>query len=59
MREIWMEDARREERWDRWVRSRPVCLDCREHILEEKCLPVEGGVICEGCVRLRMVEISE
>ena len=53
----------REAAHDAWVRTRPVCVDCGEHIGSEMCLPVsESGVqgyICEDCLQHRMVWTNE
>lgn len=54
--EPWMQEARRDLRRAARLRTRPVCMDCKMPITDEKCLPMEGGCICPRCVDWRMVE---
>ena len=49
----------REAAYDYRMKNRPVCVDCRDHIESEMCLPVKNngsvGYICEACIQRRMI----
>lgn len=57
--EAWMEAERREEVHDRRMAGRPVCLDCKRPVAEERYFPFGEGVLCEKCVMRRMVWVEE
>lgn len=58
MNEPWRQAQYRAGQEDRWLRRRPVCADCGRHIAEGWCFPLEdGGVLCEKCMRARMIEV--
>ncbi len=52
------EDRVHQMRWDGWLRRRPKCLDCGQPILEDRCLPLPDGMVCERCVERRMIWIE-
>jgi hypothetical protein len=35
--------ARRDREQEAWLKSRPVCAFCRQHIQEERLMHIEGG----------------
>ena len=35
---------------ERWLRSRPVCVECGEHIQDEYAFYIDGEWICEDCM---------
>lgn len=35
---------------DRWLRSRPLCRECLNHIQEDTCYAIEDDLYCEACV---------
>lgn len=46
------------ERWERhdaeqerWLRKRPVCVECSEHIQEEHLFDIDGDLVCENCLQ--------
>lgn len=50
-----MEDAyshfkSRERRQEAWLRKRPVCCYCGEHIQDEKLFDIEGELYHEECL---------
>lgn len=48
-------DWQRQLRWDRYLAGRPKCLDCGEPVVDGECLVLEDGVLCERCLRRRIV----
>lgn len=59
MTEPWLEAERREARRDRRQARRPICTDCGRPVAGDQYLPLETGALCEGCIRRRLVEISD
>lgn len=57
--EPWLEEQHRQKRWDDWLKQRPVCCDCGNHIARETYLPTPDGPLCPECVGRRMVEVGE
>lgn len=43
---------KREREGDEWLKSRPVCDICGEHIQEEKYYCIDGTKICLECLPL-------
>lgn len=41
---------RREKRKDAWLRKRPVCAYCNEHIQEDFCYEIDGETVCSVCL---------
>lgn len=41
--------ARREHEQEEWLKSRPVCAYCKEHIQEERLMVIEGELYHLGC----------
>ena len=35
---------------EEWLRSRPKCSECKEHIQEDYCFNVDGEILCEDCM---------
>ena len=35
---------------ERWLKSRPKCSICKEHIQEEHCYEIDGKRICPECL---------
>lgn len=33
-----------------WLKKRPICGECGEHIQEEYCYEINGEYICEHCM---------
>lgn len=58
MYEPWLQEQQKQQSYDRWLRSRPVCTDCGEHITEEWAYRMENGVICTKCGMHRLVEVE-
>lgn len=42
--------ARREQEQEEWLKSRPVCTHCRQHIQDEKLASIEGECYHIKCV---------
>lgn len=42
--------ARREAEQEAWLKKRPVCADCEQHIQEEWAYYINGEWICEDCM---------
>ena len=42
--------ARHDAMQNRWLKSRPVCSECGEHIQDERCYEVNDELICEECM---------
>lgn len=40
---------RHEEEQERWLRSRPVCCKCKEHIQEPEAVNYKGEFYCNEC----------
>lgn len=59
MTEPWMQERVRQDCYERWLHSRPRCVDCAEPILEERALRLEEGLLCEACRIRRTVAIEE
>jgi len=59
----WILAQEREERWEDYLRRRPVCMDCGRDILEGMVFPLEEngsfGFLCPGCVQDRMIPAEE
>ena len=34
----------------RWLKSRPKCCECGEHIQADKCYRIHGDVYCPDCI---------
>lgn len=43
----WEEHERKQEAW---LRKRPVCADCDQHIQDETAFYINGEWICEDCM---------
>ena len=48
-----------ERRLERELARRPVCAECGEHIQDETAFFINGELICENCVEIYRVEVSE
>lgn len=40
----------KEQDFERWLKTRPICCECEEHIQDEFCYEINGEYICEGCM---------
>ena len=40
---------RHQEQEERWLRKRPICSVCGEHIQDEQAYKLEGDLMCEQC----------
>lgn len=40
----------RERRQEAWLRKRPVCAFCEEHIQEDFCYEINGEIVCSVCL---------
>ena len=40
----------KEREHDRWLKTRPICCECEEHIQDERCFEFDGKYICERCL---------
>ena len=43
----WLKHEREQTRW---LKSRPKCSRCGEHIQSEKCYRIHGEVYCPDCI---------
>ncbi len=56
MKQVWYSDdpvadfLRHDEEQNKWLESRPVCMDCAEHIQDETAYYINGEWICEDCM---------
>lgn len=50
MPEPWMEEERRQKKWDEWLQSRPVCDHCGYPIKSERVLVIDEKMYCAGCI---------
>lgn len=41
---------RHEDDYERWLRKRPLCSYCEEHIADEYAYYINGEWLCEGCM---------
>lgn len=44
---LWEE---RDNEQEKWLRSRPKCDYCKEHIQDEHAFEIDGYLICEECI---------
>jgi formylmethanofuran dehydrogenase subunit E len=35
-----------------WLKRRPVCSECDEHIQDECCYEINGELVCEECMEM-------
>lgn len=54
-------DMWKEHEWEkeRWLKKRPICHECGEHIQEDYAWQFNGKYICEECLNQHKVEIEE
>lgn len=45
--DLWVEHDAEQEKW---LRSRPKCEWCKEHIQDEKAIEIDGCIIHEDCI---------
>lgn len=58
MSEPWLEEERRQKRWDDWLETRLCCARCGSPILRGRYLPLPGGALCGSCLE-GMLEYAE
>lgn len=34
-----------------WLKKRPICIHCHEHIQDEYAYMIDGEWVCEGCLK--------
>lgn len=51
MREPWEFAMDKDFEDDKWLRRRPVCAYCEQHIQEEYFFRINEEIICERCVK--------
>lgn len=44
---------------ENWLKSRPICSCCGEHIQDEEAYEIEGNLYCEKCISDRRVFLDE
>lgn len=44
-----LDAERHAEEQERWLRSRPVCCKCKEHIQDDTCYMVNDEIYCDSC----------
>lgn len=42
--------TRHDAEQSRWLKKRPVCSECGEHIQDEHCYEINDELICEECL---------
>ena len=50
---------RHEAKRERWLRRRPVCCECREHIQSDELYDINGKLICPECLRENHLKETE
>lgn len=42
---------RHQAKQDAWIESRPVCIECGEHIQDDFLYDIDGDLYCEECMK--------
>lgn len=50
MDDVYTQWQSRERRQKAWLRKRPVCAYCEEHIQEDYCYEINGECVCSVCL---------
>ena len=43
---------------ENWLKSRPICSCCGEHIQDEEAYDIDGQLYCPECIRQRKVYLE-
>ena len=49
----------RDAEFERWLKTRPICAYCGEHIQDEKAVCIDGEWICDECLEDMRREIND
>lgn len=59
MEELWLEDQFIQQRWDDFLKERPVCCLCGKSILTSCALNLASSWYCSDCVSRHTREVTE